>query len=147
MDLDDTYKDRPDWGASELGSIVQILESIDLTSLTTQQQEDIYYMLHMYYHHQISVQMIWNHDHNASKAMYEKAMKYHLPENPNRVTQFLGYLINDDIESAKQWIEVYKLDMEKESPESNAREGGLIEIETMTNLLKDYTDKRIYFND
>ena len=79
--------------------------------------------------------------------MYEKSMKYHLPENPNRVTQFLGYLINDDIESAKQWIEVYKLDMEKESPESNAREGGLIEIETMTNLLKDYTDKRIYFND
>ncbi len=147
MDLDQEYSEQDDWGAAQLQPVVSQLEGIDISRLSENQQEDVHLILHMYHHHQISVAMFRDHDRRLAQSEYQQSIQHLTPDNPNRVTKCLGFIANDDVQGAREWIQIYEEDIAKGEVKEELVDLAKSEIDTMKHLLGKYERREIYFDD
>jgi hypothetical protein len=110
--------------------IKEILEDINPMELSAEELEWREEMLWFWYHHATSVALNSNHkDNQAAQEYVAMALAYKSEGNPNKITQLLYFLVNDQIKEAEEWAKTITEEPEK----SSARD-----------LIKEYKEKGFF---
>jgi len=114
---------------SAVNKVKGILESIDPSTLTTEEREWRQEILWFWYHHAISC-AVWRYKDKAAAQMYAaKALENQPADHPNKITQLLDFLVNDKLEYAEKWV---------------ANIGEEPEKSTATSLVQTYKDGKFF---
>lgn len=98
--------------------VKNIIEDVDLNKLTEGEKEWRMEILWFWYHHATSC-AIWRYK-NKERALFfvRRALEYKTVDNPNKITQLLFFLINDQVKEAEELILTIDDSVEKESAKS-----------------------------
>lgn len=106
-----------DYDNSDLvtNKVKHILEQVDASGLTEEEQEWRNEILWFWYHHAISCAIWLKQDKAAAQGYATKALELQGDDHPNQITRLLYLLVNDRYEEAKEWATNVKDEIEKET--------------------------------
>jgi hypothetical protein len=103
--------------------IKNVLENVDLTTLEEEEKHWAQEILWFWYHHAISCAVARYKDEEAAKVYATKALGYQSENHPNKITQLMAFLVDDQLDKAEEWAKDITNEDEKE---------------TATDLIEDY---------
>ncbi len=89
--------------------VKDILDNVDPTTLTEEEQEWRQEILWFWYHHAISC-AIWKKDREKAIEYSEKALSLQDRDHPNKITKVLSLLVNDKLEEAEEFVKTINTD-------------------------------------
>lgn len=82
-----------------------------------EEQNDLQDILWFWYHHATS-QAIWHYkDQAKAREFSQKALRYQIDENPNRITRLLYLLVQGEEQEAESWLQSITKDPDKSAAE------------------------------
>ena len=94
-----------------------VLESVDSSDLSTEENYWRLNILWFWYHHAIS-SAIWRYfDKKKAREFSQKALFYQPKGHPNRLTRLFYLLLRDDLAAAEKWRKNITIEPEKKSAE------------------------------
>jgi hypothetical protein len=84
--------------------IKEILERVDVSALSEEEQEWRNEILWFWNHHAISC-AIWRYkDQRAAQEYSERALEFQSTEHPNQITRLFYFLTRDQLDEAEKWV-------------------------------------------
>jgi len=91
--------------------VKDILEAVDLSILTEEEQDWRQEILWFWYHHAISC-AIWKKDREKAIEYSDKALEIQGENHPNKITKVLSLLVNDKVEEAEEFVKTTETNRE-----------------------------------
>jgi len=98
-----------------VNKVKDILERVGETGLTDEEKEWRQEILWFWYHHAISCAIWRYHDKEMAKKCAEEALGYQSENHPNKITQLLAFLVNDNLADAEEWAKNIENEVEKKT--------------------------------
>lgn len=92
--------------------VKDILETVDPSALTEEEQDWRQEILWFWYHHAISC-AIWKKDRTKAIEYSNKALELQDENHPNKITKLLSLLVNGDVEEAEEFVKTVDTDKEE----------------------------------
>ncbi len=109
--------------------IKDIFEKVDINLLSDIEKEWRQELLWFWYHHATSIAIYIYKDKKLAKFYVKKALEYKSDDNPNKITQLMDFLINDQLKEAESLCKIISDDVERITAEETINEykkiGGL----------------------
>ncbi len=96
-----------------INKIKEILENVNLETLSQEERKWAQEIIWFWYHHAISC-AIWRYkDRQKAKEYSEKALSYQTKDHPNKITRLLNFLSEDKFYEAEVWTDQIEDEVEK----------------------------------
>jgi len=95
--------------------IKNILEKVDINTLTKEEREWTQEILWFWYHHAISCALWKKKDKEKAREYAKKALEFQDENHPNKLTKLLYLLVNNRFEEATIWSRTITTNPEKET--------------------------------
>ncbi len=92
--------------------VKDILEAVNPSTLTEEEQDWRQEILWFWYHHAISC-AIWKKDRAKAIEYSNKALSLQDENHPNKITKVLSLLVNDKVEEAEEFVKTVDTDREE----------------------------------
>lgn len=101
--------------ASQATNIIKsAIEKVGLSAIPDSKEvEWLQDILWFWYHHATSCALDKYGDKDKAQEFSKRALEYHLPTNPNKITKLLYHLTHDELDEAKKWAEGIDSEPEK----------------------------------